>query len=387
MRHSSGLRLLFFSPWRLSRQLGGPKVLVELGDELRDLGWTCDYVTGFDLRKDGRPGSPSNVARLLSDYLKVHAGDYDVVDYDHGYLPCPRDLFPMRVLFVARSVLLAHHFLEIPIPRPRGLGSALRSLAQRTLKPAQSTDPRRRDVRRAHRTLMEADIANVASERDRECLGRHGIPAEKIVVLPYGLSAARRRLFDEVDSTLPRPLRVAFVGTFDYRKGALDFPTIVAETLRTAPEAVFRLLGTKGLFESERQVLGHFAEALRPRIEVIPCFLEDQLPKLLADCSVGVFPSYIEGFPFGLVEMMAAGLPVVAYDVPGPSEILTPDYLVPRGRAAQLAAKIVTLLQDPNALPQARRWAREQSRRFAWGDIARRTDAIYREHVAARRVF
>ena len=33
--------------------------------------------------------------------------------------------------------------------------------------------------------------------------------------------------------------------------------------------------------------------------------------------SAGAFPSHCEGFPFGVLEMLAAGLPVVAYRAPG----------------------------------------------------------------------
>ena len=56
---------------------------------------------------------------VLRDFLRRSAADYDVVEYDHTYLPYPRSDFPRGPLFVARCVLLHHHFLTTPFPHVR----------------------------------------------------------------------------------------------------------------------------------------------------------------------------------------------------------------------------------------------------------------------------
>jgi glycosyltransferase involved in cell wall biosynthesis len=66
---------------------------------------------------------------------------------------------------------------------------------------------------------------------------------------------------------------------------------------------------------------------------------------------VGVFPSNHEE-PFGnvVVEMMAAGLPVVAYDLGGPREIILEGetgLLVENKHVRKLAAALETLLDNP----------------------------------------
>ena len=114
----------------------------------------------------------------------------------------------------------------------------------------------------------------------------------------------------------------------------------------------------------------------------MPTFDTGELPGLLADCAMGFFPSYLEGFPFAVLEMLAASLPVVAYDVPGPRMMLDRDDLVAAGDADAMAGRIAALLRDPLALLEAQREARRRAERFRWEDIARSTASVYAERLA-----
>jgi glycosyltransferase involved in cell wall biosynthesis len=232
--------------------------------------------------------------------------------------------------------------------------------------------------RRTHMSVREADLVNVANHDDRAELIRSGVPADKITVIPYGISQRRRTLFNAVSSVPPLKPKVAFVGSFDARKGAIDFPNIVRAISKALPDVTFRLLGT---IKTEDEVLSHFPENVRGRIEVISKYVADELPQLLATCSVGIFPSYIEGFGFGVLEMLAASVPVIAYSSPGPPMMLSTEYLVPRGDTTALSGKVVDLLGDRNKLIQAREIARRRSREFCWERIARQTSQIYLERV------
>jgi glycosyltransferase involved in cell wall biosynthesis len=182
----------------------------------------------------------------------------------------------------------------------------------------------------------------------------------------------------------PEPI-VAFVGTFDNRKGGHDLPGIFREVSRQVPDVRFRLLGTAGLYQSAEQVSAFFPKALRSRLEVTPKFQADELPSLLAGASVGVFPSYIEGFGLGVLEMLAASVPVVAYRTPGPPEMLKEEFLVDRGDVPAMAARVVSLLRNREELSRARQWAGVRSRDFAWSRVATETDAVYRAHAALLR--
>lgn len=372
------MNILFCTPAPLTKELGAPKVVMELAEGMRALGWDCELRGRFDLGGDSRRASLSDEAYIkrLHQFLKKHAGEFDVIDYDHNFLPYPRMDFSPRTLFVARSVLLAHHFANISIPASRNWKSRLRCLASGTAE----RRARNKRIQRAHRTVWEADLVNVCNQHDKAELIRRGIPSNNIITIPFGISDSRRPLFDAVSDAVPANPIVAFVGTFDYRKGAREFPDLVKNIIHSVPQARIRLLGTAGMFQTCTEVLAHFPVTLRQRIEVVATFRPEELPLLLSTCSVGIFPSYIEGFGFGVLEMLAASLPVIAYDSPGPPMMLPPEYLVPRGDIGAMSSKVSALLTDTGKLQAARTWARQQSQLFRWEQVARTTSDLYLKH-------
>jgi glycosyltransferase involved in cell wall biosynthesis len=376
------MRILFSAPTPWNPRLGAAKVFIELSEELTALGWECERICLPEL-VTAAPGRPSVrlYAEALRRHLRERAADFDVVEYDHVFLPYPRSDFPAHVLLVARSVLLHHHVAAIEFPRRRTARALLGSLVR---------GPRRRRelvqaLHFADRTVSEADLINVSNEHARTELRRCGVADDKIVVLPYGLTRRRREQLEAVPSARPPDPVVGFVGTFDFRKGATDFPRIVEAVSASVPNARFRLVGTEGMHTGIRQVHAFFARRLRARIEVVPRFEPEGLPELLAGCSVGVFPSYAEGFPFGVLEMLAASVPVVAYRAPGAPMMLPPEYLVAPGDTGGMGRRVAGLLSDEDQLTAARIWARQRSRDFSWPRIAVETARIYTAAVGRLR--
>ncbi len=366
-------RILFCCPVPPDPRLGAAKVYLEVAAGLGRLGWETT-LAGPDEWATGAGGR----ADSLRAYLRTRAAGFDVVEYEHTDLPFPRSDFPPGPLFVARVILLAHHGLTAAVPPRPGLRRVVGRLVYgRARRRALAWE-----VAAATRTCREADAVSVANRDDRAVLVAHGVAPDRVVVLPYALSAARRAALGAADLAPPAVPRVAFVGMFDPRKGMRDFPRIVAGVAHAVPGVRFRLVGTAGMLPTAAEVSAEFPRRLRPLVEVVPRFAPDALPGLLADCSAGVFPSAFEAFGFGVLEMLAAGLPVVAYRVPGPPEMLPDEYLVRRGDAAGLAAAVAALLTDPGRLRAARAWARARAGDFDWDDIARRTAAEYARRAA-----
>ena len=382
------MKILFCSPNPLTKSLGAPKVLIELAENLEIFGWDCKLVgpsdvLGYEVITKSAFWKQYPVA--LRRYLLHHSAKYDVVDYDYAYLPFSRDEFPRKPLFVARSVLLAHHFLNIQIPQTVGSLSLKKNFKSKVralvFGPYYKKQLRDR-AERCHRTIDQSDIVVVLNFSDKEVLVDRGIPSQKIYVVPSGISDERRKIFDKVSEYPTNLNRIVFVGTFDNRKGANEMPLIFEKISEIKPDSKLRLLGSLGLYKTKAEILSCFPDYLRNRVEVVESFEPLELPKLLADCSVGIFPSYIEGFPFGVLEMLAASLPVIAYDSPGPPMMLDKEYLVPIGDYLSLSYKVNTLLTNPETLLSARIWAKNRSKEFSWEKSASIMDQIYRSNLA-----
>ncbi|MFQ5571824.1 MAG: glycosyltransferase family 4 protein, partial [Rhodothermales bacterium] len=274
------MKILFCSPCSLDRTLGAAQTLMDLAEELEKRGWECDLVgpEQIDAQKADYP-------EKLYAYLKKHAHQYDIVDFDYTRFALHRRTFNDSTLFVARCQLLRHHLLNVQIPPTPVLRSRLRALL---LGPY---DRRRLQtlVWQNTATLKEADLVIVLNERDAHELGKHGIPASNIRVIPNGMTEERHRAFGAVPVAPPEGAIIAFIGMYGPRKGAADFPDLVRRVTEAVPEARFRLLGTRGAYKTAEEVRALFPSTLRKYIEVIPSFAPEALPGLLAPCSVGVF--------------------------------------------------------------------------------------------------
>lgn len=367
----------------LSASLGVGRVYSGSADALRRLGWTVDYLAPQDLAPHLTTATTEEYRQALRARLRTLAADYDCVEYCYATLPFPRSEFPSGPVFVARSVLLEHHLKDFTIPylahAPRRIATYLRS--RLPLRPkGWNLDEH---LARCDATMAAADLISVASPRDRGKLVSLGLPAAKIAVLPYGLNAEDLATLGEVSPAAGEPPRAVFLGTFDSRKGGAEMPRIFASLQRRVPNLRLRLLGTAGLHATAQEVAAFFPRRLRSQLEIFPRFDRSELPELLSGCSLGLFPSYLESFGFSVVEKLAAGVPVVAYDVPGPGDLLPRDWLAPRGQWKQLADRAARLLSDPSALAAARIEARTQAARWTWDQSARLTAEAY---LAARPV-
>jgi glycosyltransferase involved in cell wall biosynthesis len=111
------------------------------------------------------------------------------------------------------------------------------------------------------------------------------------------------------------------------------------------------------------------------------------VPEVLTASDLFVFPSYSEGFGMVALESLAAGCPVVAYDLPPFHEFLEPDrtaLLVPVGDVTGLTGAVVSLLDDPSRRREmASAGAAEARRRFPADGVARAFQSVYEDVLGA----
>lgn len=173
--------------------------------------------------------------------------------------------------------------------------------------------------------------------------------------------------------------RILLAARLLWSKGVGEYLEAARMVRQSVPDAVFLLAGSHDpgnpaaipvdMVEtwSEIEWLGH-------------C---DDMAPLLASVDLVVLPSYREGTPTVLLEAAAAGLPLVASDVPGCREVVMDGangFLVPARDASGLARAIVLLLQDDSLRARMGQHSRVIAcREFAREKIVRETLAVYQK--------
>ena len=114
---------------------------------------------------------------------------------------------------------------------------------------------------------------------------------------------------------------------------------------------------------------------------------DEQLPGYFRAADVFVSPAtHGESFGIVLAEAMAAGVPVVASDIPGYRDVarhLREALLVPPGDDTALAAAVSRLLADASLGAALGARGRRRAAEFDWPHVASAVEAIF-ERVARR---
>jgi phosphatidylinositol alpha-mannosyltransferase len=196
-------------------------------------------------------------------------------------------------------------------------------------------------------------------------------------IIPNGITIPPESSVDGRDNA------VVFIGRSDPRKGLevllKAWPEVHGRTgarLRVVgiPPPVARLtLARLGVAEQGVDLLGVVVGE--------PLTHELQAAKLLAAPSLGG-----ESFGMVLTRAFGCGTPVVASDIAGYRQVMTPEVgvAVPPGDGEALARALVGLLEDEPRRQRLGSAARVRAlERFAWGQLARRLLAIYERVLAA----
>ena len=122
---------------------------------------------------------------------------------------------------------------------------------------------------------------------------------------------------------------------------------------------------------------------LAPHIHIVGEVPYREVAAWYRGAELSVFPSYLETFGHPLLEAMAAGVPLVAADIPVFREIAADAafYADPHD-PAQLAGAMAAALQDPAARETLVKRGRERLREFTWDRTANRLITLFQDVLA-----
>lgn len=200
----------------------------------------------------------------------------------------------------------------------------------------------------------------------------NGVDAERFATAAGPAGAAdRQRWRDRLGD------HVLAVGGIEPRKGSIDLLEAYAVLRTRHPDLRLVLAGGETLFDY-RDYRAAF-EARARELAVEPTYLgvvdDDALPSLVASARVMAFVSTKEGFGLAAMEALAAGVPVVARDLPVLREVF--------GRAVSYATDppgIAAAMHELVVRPPDPATGRALARSYTWDAAAAAHLEVYADH-------
>jgi phosphatidylinositol alpha-mannosyltransferase len=307
-------------------------------------------------------------------------------------LPYNRSVAPVALSpLAARRALaglerFAPHVLHVHEPLSPAVSLAVAALGPRpvvgTFHAWSSTDRLYRLAGLAARRIvrrLDARIA-VSPAAQQYAAGALRMPLGSFRVLPNGVDDTRFATAEPLDELTDhdRPL-LLFVGRLEPRKGVDVLVRAFLRLRASRPNVRLCVVGEGPGRERYQQMV---PPSIRPDALFVGAVDAADLPRYHASADVFVSPA-LGGESFGIVllEAMAAGLPVVASDIPGYRTVLKDGRqgrLVPPQDAFALADAIAALLENDKLRLAMGAEGRQTAAEYAWPVIGRRIEALYR---------
>ena len=218
------------------------------------------------------------------------------------------------------------------------------------------------------------------SEFDRKLAIERGInSAESITTIHNGIEVQK----GEGSKSNRGPLKAVFVGRLSGQKE----PELLIRALSELPRHIRDLY--------ELQVIGEGPmlsdiRALVPEgitnIRIHGAIAREEVLRTLSESHLFILTSRYEGFPISILEAMSMGLAVIASDVGGIREAVTPEcgILIGRGDKEALKRALTRLAEDRAAIERYGAAARERARtEFSVTAMCEKTLAVY-DSIRAR---
>lgn len=320
------LKILLVANGVMTNQLGVLKVHYELKEEYERQGHIVDVLDFSVIYPKGLNAFTKIFGQLYTykfwKYLKSNAYKYDVIDANNECIVYPKETYGFKGVLLVRSHGMRPVYL---------LAEKIKSYNDELIKERSNVKFKTR-IGNIYRSLQKdvglnefyasikyADLVHCLNQAEYDFLLNYGLPKEKLLLIPNGLLDDLIYKYNLVNNKDKRN-SLCFIGAWTIRKGVKDFNKIIsAIRSKIDVENVFLLGGQY----PEEYIKKDFSENNQMILKIYPYFKPPEIPNYIKTCKVGIFPSYLEGFGLAIVEQLACGIPVVAYKIPGPTDILT----------------------------------------------------------------
>lgn len=221
----------------------------------------------------------------------------------------------------------------------------------------------------ARRLAIRVAVSRRAEEVARSRIGG------AFELVPNGLRTEAFRTATPADLGPGRKL--LFVGRLHPRKGFLTAVAAFDMIARERPDVRLVVAGDG----EQRDLVSMLRPEYRDRVTMLGTVAHEDLPPIHAANDLYLGPAAGgESFGYVLLEAMAAGLPIVASDIPGYREVVddgVEGFLVPPGDPARLAEAALRVLDDPDLATRLGEAGRKRAGQFDWEVVAAQIESIY----------
>lgn len=229
--------------------------------------------------------------------------------------------------------------------------------------------------------LGRATVVVTVSQSTADELARLGARAERVVVTPLGVTALPQAEQGAVQDTPARPY-VLLVGETSPRK---RHSVVVRAFAALKGDLDLVIVGPPG--GEERLLQSLIAElGISARVRRLAWVGEAELSALYKAALLLCFPSVSEGFGLPVLEAMAAGLPVLASDIPTTRELAGNAAVYIDGEGAPVWTEAIeTIASDEGLRARLAAAAASRAAQFTWERTAEATLEAYRLALATGR--
>jgi glycosyltransferase involved in cell wall biosynthesis len=243
-------------------------------------------------------------------------------------------------------------------------------------------------IEKAH-AFQADEIVSPSQDLGKKMIQEWHLPTELVNYIPYPYIPSLALLEIPIQT---QTNRVTFIGRLEIRKGVIDLAQAIPLILKKYPQVKFRLVGN-----SEDSPIPHMdmqvylEKMLQPyltQIEFTGNVSPNEIPHLLAETDICVFPSLWENFPCVCLEAMSAGRGIVGSQAGGMLDMLDGGKvgkLVPPREPIKIAEAVIELLADPTKRMELGEMARHRILTvYNQANICQMQEASYQRAIARR---
>jgi glycosyltransferase involved in cell wall biosynthesis len=222
-----------------------------------------------------------------------------------------------------------------------------------------------------------SNIITTVSKSVAEELNEYGINPDEIAIIGNGVD--EKVFYFNRNKTKNGKIYVMYAGRIDREKGLFDLLECGKYLCEQRSDILFIIAGEGRDLNILKQKTKELN--LQDKFLFLGQIDREQIVKWYHRASIFILPSYHEGLPTVLLEAMSCGLPVIATNVRGNRDLISPGengILVPAHSPEKMAEAISTLIDDEAMRNRIGQNARNTiEKKYTWDKISKKMLECY----------